>query len=112
MPSGAVETEDVLPMEAAKRELLEETGYTSNHFIETGILSPNPATHTNLTYFFLATDVKCVADLKLDLTEQIDIVLLPLKKVFEGIDKGMLLQTLHISSLFFALKKLDKVQFS
>ncbi|MBN3876172.1 NUDIX domain-containing protein [Nostoc sp. JL23] len=33
MPSGAVETEDVLPMEAAKRELLEETGYTSNHFI-------------------------------------------------------------------------------
>ncbi|MBN3876171.1 MAG: hypothetical protein HWQ42_06965 [Nostoc sp. JL23] len=56
--------------------------------------------------------MKCVADLKLDLTEQIDIVLLPLKKVFEGIDKGMLLQTLHISSLFFALKKLDKVQFS
>ncbi|MEH2230992.1 MAG: NUDIX hydrolase [Nostoc sp.] len=38
LPSGAVKTEDVLPMEAAKRELLEETGYTSNHFIETGIL--------------------------------------------------------------------------
>lgn len=52
-----------------------------------------------------------VADLKLDDTEQIDLVLLPLKKVVEGIDKGMLLQALHISSLFFALKKLDKVQF-
>ncbi|MGV0102652.1 hypothetical protein NSTC731_06774 [Nostoc sp. DSM 114167] len=60
---------------------------------------------------FLATDVECVADLKLDVTEQIDVVLLPLKKVIEGIDKGILLQTLHISSLFFALKKLGKVQF-
>ncbi|MEH2177723.1 NUDIX hydrolase [Nostoc sp.] len=112
LPSGAVETEDILPLKAAKRELLEETGYTSNNFIETGILSPNSANHNNLTYCFLATDVECIADLKLDLTEQIDVVLLPLKKVVEGIDKGILLQTLHISSLFFALKKLDKVQFS
>ncbi|MFN6528386.1 NUDIX hydrolase [Nostoc sp. ChiSLP03a] len=111
LPSGAVETEDFFPIEAAKRELLEETGYTSNHFIETGILSPNPATHTNLTHCFLATDVECVADLKLDVTEQIDVVLLPLEKVIEGIENNVLLQTLHISSLFFALKKLGKVQF-
>ncbi|MEH1974510.1 MAG: NUDIX hydrolase [Nostoc sp.] len=112
LPSGAVEAEDVLPVEAAKRELLEESGYTSNHFIETGILSPNPANHNNLTHCFLATDVEHVADLKLDATEQIDVVLLPLQKVIEDIDQGIFLQTLHISSLFFALKKLGKVQFS
>ncbi|MHC5731058.1 MAG: NUDIX hydrolase, partial [Nostoc sp.] len=60
---------------------------------------------------FLATDVERVSDLKLDVTEQIDVVLLPLEKVIEDIDNGILLQTLHISSLFFALKKLGKVQF-
>ncbi|MEH1939626.1 MAG: NUDIX hydrolase [Nostoc sp.] len=112
LPSGAVEAEDILPVEAAKRELLEETGFTSNNFIETGILSPNPANHSNLTYCFLAENVEHVADLKLDVTEQIDVVMLPLEKIFEAIDRGILLQTLHISSLFFALKKLGKVQFS
>ena len=56
-------------------------------------------------------NVECVADLKLDITEQIDVVLLPIDKLFEAIDRGILLQTLHISSLFFALKKLGKVQF-
>ncbi len=90
---------------------MEETGYTGNHFIETGIRSPDPATHTNLTHCFLAIDVECVADLKLDITEEIDVILLPLKKLIEGIDKGILLQTLHVSSLFFALKQLEEVQF-
>ncbi|MDZ7954525.1 NUDIX hydrolase [Nostoc sp. DedQUE09] len=112
LPGGSMEVEDTSPLEAAKRELLEESGYTSNNFIETAILSPNSATHNNLIHCFLAIDVECVADLKLDVTEQIDVVLLPLEKVIEGIENGILLQTLHISSLFFALKKLDKVQFT
>lgn len=112
LPCGAVEAEDVSPLEAAKRELLEESGYTSNNFIETGILSPNPANHTNLTHCFLATDVELVAALKLDATEHIDVVLLPLNKLIEVIDNGVFLQALHMSSLFFALKKLGKVQFS
>ncbi|MHC5824569.1 MAG: NUDIX hydrolase, partial [Nostoc sp.] len=102
--------EDIFPVEAAKRELLEETGYTSNNFIETGILSPNPANHTNLTHCFLATDVEKIADLNLDDTEQIDVLLLPLEKIIEVIESGILLQALHISSLFFALKKLGKLQ--
>ncbi|MEH1853395.1 MAG: NUDIX hydrolase [Nostoc sp.] len=109
LPSGAVEAEDVFPLEAAKRELLEETGYTSNNFIETGILSPNPANHSNLTHCFLATDVEHVSDLKLDVTEQINVVLLPLENLIELIDNGRFLQTLHISSLFFSLKKIDKL---
>jgi len=43
LPSGAIEPEDASPIEAAKRELLEETGCTSDRFEHVGSLHPNPA---------------------------------------------------------------------
>uniref|UniRef100_A0A0C1NAW7 Nudix hydrolase domain-containing protein n=1 Tax=Tolypothrix bouteillei VB521301 TaxID=1479485 RepID=A0A0C1NAW7_9CYAN len=111
LPCGAVEAEDISPLAAAKRELLEETGYTSDNFVETGILSPNPATHNNLTHCFLATNVEKVSELNLDDTEQIDISLLPLERTIEVIESGIVLQALHISSLFLALKTLGNLHF-
>lgn len=111
LPCGAVEAEDISPLAAAKRELLEETGYTSDNFVEIGILSPNPATHNNLTHCFLATNVEKVSELNLDDTEQIDISLLPLEKTLEVIESGIVLQALHISSLFLALKTLGNLRF-
>jgi len=110
LPGGCMEPEDISPLEAAKRELLEESGYTSDNFIETGIISPNPATHNNLIHCFLATDVELIAKIKLDETEQINVFLLPLDNIIKDISNGIILQSFHISSLFFALKKLGRLQ--
>ena len=55
LPCGTQETRDKKPLEAAKRELLEETGY-SGSFIFAGQVSPNPATHSNSIYVFLVTN--------------------------------------------------------
>lgn len=111
LPGGSMDSQDKSPLEAAKRELLEESGYTSSNLIETGIISPNSATHNNLIHCFLATDVELIADLKLDLTEEIEVLLLPLEELIKNIDSEIILQAFHISSLFFALKKLGKVHF-
>ena len=109
LPGGAMDPEDASPLAAVKRELLEETGYTSNTFVETGKLFPNPATHNNLLHCFLATNVEQVDNPRLDDTEQIDLVLMPLEKVIKLAANGGLMQALHVGSLFFALARLDRV---
>ncbi|HJO92963.1 MAG TPA: NUDIX hydrolase [Victivallales bacterium] len=102
LPCGLIDNTDQSPLDAARRELLEETGYTSCNFIETGIVSPNPANHNNFTYCFLAQDLKLVKKPELDETEELEIVLVSLDKTFEMLKKGEFLQALHVSSLFYA----------
>ncbi len=109
LPCGSVTEKDISPIQAARRELLEETGHICENFIETGRISANPANHNNLTHCFLAVDSTLAAPQQLDNTEQIEIVLTPLQKVIELIEDGDIFQALHISSIFFALKTLGKI---
>jgi ADP-ribose pyrophosphatase len=106
LPSGTIEASDKNPLEAARRELLEETGYSSNHFIQTGVISPNPANHSNLTYCFLARDLKKEGEPKMDETEEVETVLIPLEQAVEMLQRGDFLQALHVSSIYFALKEM------
>jgi ADP-ribose pyrophosphatase len=110
LPSGCVEAQDSSPLVAAQRELREETGYTGERFIETVILSANPATHTNMTYCFLATDVQPVAAPALDETEQLEVLLTPIEDVIEQVQAGGFLQALHVGAIFFALRMLGRLQ--
>jgi ADP-ribose pyrophosphatase len=109
LPGGGVDPQDASPLAAAQRELLEETGYTGERFIQTGVLSANPANHANMTYWFLATSVRYTAAPALDDTEQLEVVLLPLAEVLELMHNGGILQALHIGALFFALRALGRL---
>jgi len=108
IPAGVMDAEDENPLQTAQRELLEETGYTSDRFIEVGKVYPNPATHNNLTYSFLALDVEKVGRQHLDETEEIDVSLMPLDELVSTAIAGGLPQALHISALFFALAYLER----
>jgi len=108
IPAGVMDNEDESPLQAAQRELLEETGYTSEQFIEVGKVYPNPATHNNLTYSFLALDVEKVGQQHLDETEEIEVSLIPLDELVSLAKEGSLPQSLHISALFFTLAYLER----
>src|SRR5689334_21748519 len=57
LPGGVIEDgED--PLAGIQRELLEETGYASNHVIEIGRSYANPANQTNTVYSFLALEAE------------------------------------------------------
>ncbi len=108
LPGGVVE-EDESPLEGARRELLEETGYTSDSIFQTGKTFPNPAIQSNVMYSFLALDVEKVDDQHLDDAEDIDVFLVPLKKAIEMAKAGELPQALHLATLFYALAYLKRI---
>jgi ADP-ribose pyrophosphatase len=109
LPGGAMEDEDENPMQAARRELLEETGYTSDNFIQIGCVSPNPANQTNLIYSFLALDARKVSEQNLDDAEDIEVVLKPLDEVIRMAKSGELFQSMQVSAVFFALAYWDRI---
>jgi ADP-ribose pyrophosphatase len=109
LPGGAMEAEDESPMQAARRELLEETGYASDNFIQIGCVSPNPANQTNLIYSFLALDAEKVDGQDLDATEDIEVVLTPLEEVVRMAKTGELFQSMQVSTVFFALAYWDRI---
>lgn len=59
------------PLASAQRELEEETGHRSEHWISLGSCTPNPATQANRCHTFLALECQPAGALKLDLTEEL-----------------------------------------
>lgn len=94
------------PLQAARRELLEETGYGNGNWQLYEILSANPGSMNNLSYTFLATDVEPVSDQHLDETEDIAVRLLSETDVKEMLLKNEMKQSLMAAPLwkYFALK--------
>lgn len=87
IPGGLVDDHDT-PQKAARRELLEETGYQAKRWLKIGIVNPNPALFQNRCYTYLAQGLRRVADLKPDQTEDIEVVLIPLAEIPKLIRNG------------------------
>ena len=105
LPAGVVE-EGEDPAEAARRELLEETGYAFDSIEKICQLYANPATSGNITYTYLLTGGRKVQEQELDQSEDIDVILMPIDEARQFLFDNKIGQALHTSALFYTFQKL------
>lgn len=103
IPGGQIDKVDKNPKEAAKRELLEETGYGKGKWTYLGYVHPNPAILNNKCHSFLARNVEKIANIKNDLNEKTEVVLKPLEEIHNLIIKKKITHSLVLNAfhLFF-----------
>lgn len=104
--AGVVEDGET-PLEAARRELLEETGYSGGEWRLLDTICQNPSTCTNMTYCFLAEGVEQTDIQHLDETEEINVRLLSEDELLSLLTDGKIKQSLMAAPLwhYFATRK-------
>ena len=104
LPAGVIE-KDEPPLEAAKRELLEETGYTASEWISLGRFSTDPSNHSNYAYFFVAKNASFSQNPSYDAEEDLVTRIVPLHKTLDLVEEGTIIHGLHVSALMLAWQK-------
>lgn len=88
------------PLEAAKRELLEETGFGGGSWELNTVISANPGSQNNLSYSFIATGVEKLSSQHLDATEDINVKLLSREEVLSMLRNDEIKQALMAAPLW------------
>ncbi len=99
IPGGMID-EGEKPEAGAKRELLEETGFTSDKFVFLGKSHPNPAIQNNLIHHFLAVDCEKTGETAFDEHESVITKIVPLTKIRNLIEEEKITHSLVLAAFY------------
>jgi 8-oxo-dGTP pyrophosphatase MutT (NUDIX family) len=107
-PAGGLDEHEDDPLQAAHRELMEETGYSvAPDQIEllTHMLA-NPTSAITRAWWYLARNVHKTGSQKIDPAEVIENILVTPQELFELLHSGHFLVQGHIAAAYIALERL------
>jgi ADP-ribose pyrophosphatase len=107
LPAGKFEPGEP-PLETAKRELLEETGYEAGEWRALGRLYPNVGYSNEVIEFFLARKLEFKGSQNLDEGEFLETLRLPLAEALDWVRRGRIGDTKTMAGLFMAEKILKE----
>jgi len=107
--AGVADKEGQSHLDAAKRELQEETGYTGGQWQHWMSMAPNPATSNNWVHCFIAEDVE-EGRKSPEPSEDISVHLATFEELKEMMNNGSIIQGTHLTPLwkYMALKSQEK----
>lgn len=104
IPGGMVDAGEK-PLEAARRELQEETGYRSNSWNSLGKVSANPAIMTNFTHMYVASDCEFVGSDHSDTHERIEVRTVSLDDFLAMVEDGRIHHAIVLAAVARFLSK-------
>ncbi len=106
LPAGLIE-EGEKPVEAARRELLEETGHGGGEWTEAITLSSSPGLKNNWAHILLAEGVEEVAPLDPDEFERLEVVKVPIEKLGDLVYSGGIVSSSGVAGIMVCLEILE-----
>jgi 8-oxo-dGTP pyrophosphatase MutT (NUDIX family) len=106
LPAGMIDLNGETALEAAKRELKEETGYAGDAWTPLSVLNVSSAKSTTKSHAFLLTNAMKVADAISSPREQIETFLVPLDELMRYIIERQIVDVNSIATTLLATRKL------
>lgn len=107
-PAGGIERKDGKAedaLKAARRELLEETGYVSDHWTQLLTVPSNATLADNYAYIFMAGKCRRAAEQSLDETEFLHVRRYSVDEIEKMIEQGEFQQAVHIMAWLLARRR-------
>lgn len=105
LPSGMIEPGEA-PEAAARRELLEETGYEAKHWEPLGAFSPDPTRTPVCAHVFFASGAHPISEPVLDeLEARIEVRLVSVDEALDAASDGRIVHAVHVAALWLAQRR-------